>query len=91
MIPAIHALTEAFEELEEWCDDHEGQVAEHLLPSALLLTVDPRTTPNARARICGEPEQLLQALLIAAKGNEAFRDALTDALPQLMNLASQRT
>lgn|GEM_PF-6212499 len=91
MIPAIAALNEAFQELSEWCDDHEDTVADHLMPSALVLTVDPRNTPNSSARICGTPDHLVQALLIAARGNEDFRDALTDALPQILNLASQRT
>ena len=91
MIPAIATLTQAFEELEDWCDDHALVIADEELPSALVVTVDPRSTPNARARICGDPDHLVQALLIAAQGNEAFRDALTDALPQILNLASQRT
>jgi hypothetical protein len=90
MIPAISALVEAIEELELWCDYQEGKVAEQLLPSALVLAVDPRSKPNATARIHGDVNVLVQALLIAARGNEAFRDALTDALPEIMTLASQR-
>jgi hypothetical protein len=90
MIPAIDSLTQAFEELEEWCNDHALVLADHELPSALVVTVDPRSTPNGRGRICGDPDTLVRALLMAARGNEAFRDSLTDALPQIMHLASQR-
>jgi hypothetical protein len=87
MIPAIASLNEAVEELDAWCDDHQDRLPEELLPSALVLTVDPRSTPNARARISGDPEVLVQAMLLAARDNEAFREALVDALPQLLNLA----
>jgi hypothetical protein len=88
MIPAIATLIEGIEELDAWCDYHEDKVPEELLPSALMLAVDPRSTPNATARISGDPEHLVQALLVAARGNEAFREALVNALPQLLNLAN---
>ena len=87
MIPAIESLNENFEELEEWCDEHEDRVPEHELPSALVLTVDPREKPNARARICGDVDVLVQGLLVAARGNEAFRTALVNALPAFYRLA----
>lgn len=87
MIPAIATLIEGIEELEVWCDYHEDKLPEHELPSALVLAVDPRSKPNATARIQGDVNVLVQAMLVAAKGNEAFRTALVNALPQLLNLA----
>lgn len=88
MIPAIATLIEGIEELDAWCDYHQETIAEEMLPSALMLAVDPRVTPNTTARISGDVEVLTQALLVAARGNEAFREALVNALPELLNLAS---
>jgi hypothetical protein len=87
MIPAIVTLVEGIEELEVWCDYHENKLPEHQLPSALVLAVDPRSKPNATARIQGDVNVLVKALLVAAKGNEPFRAALVDALPEILSLA----
>lgn len=52
-----------------------------------MLAVDPRSKPNATARMQGNYDMLVKALLVAAKGNEALRTALVEALPQLLSLA----
>jgi len=90
MIPAFQQLNDAIEVLDEHnevCD-----LIDEQQPSALVLMVDPRSTGpnNCQARILGDPDLLVQVLLLAARDNEAFRDALTDALPQLLTLASER-
>jgi hypothetical protein len=87
MIPAFQQLNDAIEELEEYnevCD-----LIDEQQPSAMVLMVDPRSTgpTNCQARILGDPDLLVQVLLIAARDNEAFREALVDALPQLLGLA----
>lgn len=87
MIPAIAALAEAIEELEVWCDYHEDKLPEEQLPSALVLAVDPRTNPNTTARMYGDVEALVQAMLVLASGNEPFRMALLNRLPEVMTLA----
>lgn len=86
MIPALQQLNDAIEELEEYAEVCGLIDAEQ--PSALVLMVDPLSRPNCSARIVGDCNVLVQALLVASKGNEAFRTALVDALPQFFRLAS---
>ncbi|TGE22806.1 hypothetical protein [Hymenobacter metallicola] len=81
-VPAIEILKEAFDELNEW-QEHTS-TPEDLWPSAMLLVVEPSHNPNARARITGDPDLLVQVLHMALKdpSNAEFVRAFNEAFQQ---------
>lgn len=78
-IPAFDQLNQAIEELDEYND--ECGLPDELQPSAMVFMVDPRSNPNSQARIIGDPDVLVQVLMMALgdPANEAFRTAFEEA------------
>ena len=78
-VPAIEMMKEAFDEFNEWQDY--TNTPEQEQPSALLLIVEPTQAPNARARITGDPDLLVQVLKMALNdpSNREFARAFAAA------------
>lgn len=81
-VPAIEIMKDAFEEFNAW-QEHTTAPEEHH-PSALLLLVEPTRRPNARARITGDPDLLVQVLKMALNdpSNSEFARAFEEAFTQ---------
>lgn len=81
--PFLTALNDAFDEIPEWREC--CGLKEEWQPDALLLVHDPRQggMVNARARIDGDPEYLVQVLAMALRApeNAEFRTAFCRDFP----------
>jgi hypothetical protein len=78
-VPALQQLNEAIEELQEYNDV--CGLRDEQKPSAMVFMVDPLANPNAQVRIVGEPELLVQVLMMALgdPSNAPFRLAFEEA------------
>ena len=77
-VPAIEILKDAFDEFNEWTEVTSTPEDQH--PSAMLLVVEPTRNPNARARITGDPDLLVQVLKMALNdpSNKEFARAFQE-------------